>query len=83
MKMITVAIKDRALDAFMRPFFAQTRGQAIRMFNDEINNNQSPMFNHPDDYDLYFLAEWDDSTGEFKNAGMPEQLAIGKNGKIT
>lgn len=83
MKMICVAIKDRALDAFMRPFWAQTKGQAIRMFTDEVNNTQSPMHNHPDDYDLFYLAEWDDSTGEFKNAGMPEQLAIGKNAKIT
>lgn len=81
MKMIMVAIKDRALNAYMRPFFAQTKGQAIRMFNDEINNRESPMFKHPDDYDLYYLATWDDDTGETTEQ-KPEQLAIGKNGKI-
>ena len=81
--MIMVAIKDRALNAFMRPFFAQTKGQAIRMFNDEVNNHESPMFKHPEDYDLYFLGTWNDDTGEYTNAGMPEQLAIGKNAKIT
>lgn len=80
MKMIMVAIKDRALDAFMRPFFAQTKGQAIRMFNDEVNNNQSPMFAHPDDYDLYYLGMWDDTTGETTEQKQ-EQLAIGKNAK--
>lgn len=80
--MIMVAIKDRALDAFMRPFFAQTKGQAIRMFNDEINNQDSPMFKHPDDYDLYYLGTWDDKTGETTEQ-HPEQLALGKNGKIT
>lgn len=82
MKMIMVAIKDRALNAYMRPFFAQTRGQAIRMFNDEINNEQSPMFKHPDDYDLYYLATWDDTDGQIHEQDEL-QLAIGKNAKLT
>lgn len=83
-----VAIKDRALNAYMRPFFAQTKGQAIRMFNDEINNADSPMHKHPDDYDLWYLGEWDDQTGRLDNQGeyehefQPEQLAIGKNAKL-
>lgn len=82
MKMVLVAIKDRALQAYMRPWFAQTKNQAIRMFQDEVNNNQSPMFNHPDDYDLYYLGNWDDETGQVTDQQV-EQLFIGKNAKTT
>lgn len=81
MTLVMVAIKDRALDAFMRPFFAQTTGQAIRMFNDEINNSDSPMFKHPEDYDLYYLGIWDDKTGMFEEAAG-EQIARGKNASL-
>lgn len=81
MEMIMVAIKDRALDAYMRPFFAQTKGQAIRMFTDEINNKESPMQKHPDDYDLWYLGTWNDQDGQL-NDQKPEQLAIGKNSSL-
>lgn len=76
-----MAIKDRALDAYMRPFFAHSVGQAVRMFQDEINNNQGEMHKHPDDYDLYHLGLWDDKTATFAACEAPEQVAIGKQYK--
>lgn len=65
MKLQVFSIKDRALDAFMRPWYAQTIGQAIRMFQDELNNNSGEMYKHPDDYDLYHIATWDDHDASF------------------
>lgn len=58
------AVRDRALDAFMQPFFVQSPGVAVRSFSDEVNRPESPMCNHPDDYDLYHIAEYDESTGK-------------------
>lgn len=74
-----VAIRDRAADAFMRPFFVPAVGMAIRSFQDEINRSDpdNSMNRHPDDYDLYLLGEYDEETGLFKT-GSPEQLALGK-----
>lgn len=80
-----VAIKDRALDAYGNPFHVQTVGQAIRSFSDEINRraNDNNMHNHADDFDLYHLATYDNTTGEFtKIPGAPIQVAIGKNVKL-
>lgn len=79
--MIVIAVRDRALDAFMRPFFMQSIGQAVRAFADEINRNDkdNPLAQHPDDYDLYLLATWDEDTGAFKQtAEHPRQIAVGK-----
>lgn len=80
MKLQVFAVKDRALEAHMTPWFAQTTGQAIRMFSDEINNPQSPMNKHPDDYDLWHLGSWDDKTGNFTQIENA-QLAMGKQVK--
>lgn len=89
MKLEMMAVKDRALDAFMRPFFAQTVNQAIRMFQDEINNPQGDMFKHVDDHDLWHLGTWDDNTGYMaqepnsSEQTVIKQVAIGKNMKVT
>lgn len=80
MKMEVIAIKDRALDAYMRPFYAQTIGQAIRMFQDEIKRPDGEMAKHPDDYDLYHLGTWDDQDGTTTQQ-TPKQIAIGKHFK--
>lgn len=80
MILIAFSIKDSALQAYLRPFFAPTRGMAHRMFQDEINNAQGDMFKHADDYDLYSVGQWDDQTGQFV-LGAPELVVRGKDVK--
>ena len=79
MHQIIVAVKDRQLDAFMRPFVAQTRGQAIRSFRDEINRQDSELNQHPEDYELYELAHYDDHSGKILPHEAPQQLALASN----
>lgn len=78
MRLIAVAIYDRAVDAYMRPWFVKAVGEAVRAFQDEVCNKESPMFKHPDDYDLFELGAWDDGDGRFEVLPEPRQLAIGK-----
>lgn len=61
MKMM--AIYDKALGAYMQPWFAQSTGQAQRMFTDEINRPDGDMHKHPEDYNLYYLGDWNNETG--------------------
>lgn len=72
-----MSIKDRAIDAFSRPFATPTIGAAVRAFSDAINDPTQEMNKHPDDYDLHELGDFDDSTGEIFMTG-PIQVAIGK-----
>lgn len=77
-----LAVRDRALDAFMQPFFVQSIGVGIRSFSDEVNRAESPMFAHPDDYDLYSLGTYEDADGSLvQPSGPPRQIAIGKDVK--
>lgn len=83
MKFVVVSIKDRAADAFGRPAFVPSVGVAIRSFSDEINRSDSEnqMYSHPDDFDLFELASYDDSTGIVEMLDVPKLLILGKNAK--
>lgn len=79
MKQVACAVFDRASQLFGRPFFVAAVGQAVRSFQDEINRKDadSEMARHPDDFDLYQLAHYDDNSGEFFNENRI--LARGKD----
>jgi len=84
MKYVMCTVKDRAADAFGRPFFLNAIGQAIRSFTDEINKDyeDNQMFNHPDDFDLYDLGMFDDANGQFALHQEPKLLVRGKDVKL-
>lgn len=65
-KLLILAVRDRAVDAYMRPFPAPTVGAAVRGFLDELSRSESELAKHPDDYDLYQLAVWDEESGVFE-----------------
>jgi hypothetical protein len=76
-----VAIKDRAADVFVQPFTVAHRNIAVRDFTDQVNNPESMLSKHPDDYDLWLLAEFDNNTGVFDAAGGAVVLVRGKDVK--
>ena len=67
MNLFIVSVKDRAAEVFNRPFYVPHRNVAIRDFTDEVNRVavDNHLNKHPDDFDLYLLGEFNDSTGEF------------------
>lgn len=83
MKMIVCTIKDRAADAYGRPFYVPAVGVAIRSFQDEVNrpSDDSQIYQHPDDFDLFELGSFDDGTGQFELFETPRLLMLGKQAK--
>lgn len=75
MTLIVCAVRDSAVDAFMRPFCVPTVGMAVRSFQDEVKDPQSPMAKHPSDYELFQLGVFDEEVGRFDNAVSPRSLA--------
>lgn len=63
MKLKMFAVYDQKAEAYMNPFVMQTKGQAIRAWSDTVNNDDTQFFKHPEDFTLFELAEYDDSTG--------------------
>jgi hypothetical protein len=69
-KLCVVAIFDSALQAYNRPAFCISPGQAVRMFGDEVNrvsreDAPNPLNDHPEDFHIEVLAAFDDEKGEF------------------
>jgi len=83
MKMLVCTIRDRAAEAYGRPFFLPATGVAIRSFQDEVNRKaeDNQVYQHPDDFDLYELGLFDDFSGKFELYEQPKLLALGKQVK--
>lgn len=81
MKYLIVSVKDTAVQAFQALGQVRTRGEANRAFRDLINNQENKQMNqHPEDFELYILGEYDDQTGELApSPSKPELLARGKD----
>lgn len=75
-RVVVVSVRDSAVSAFSRPFFVPSVGAAVRSFTDEVNRSapDNPMFAHPDDYELWYLADFDEESGLF----LLDELESGK-----
>lgn len=80
MKLVLCAIRDSAMDAYMRPFAAPSTGMAVRSFQDELRRDDSEMRKHPEDYELFKLGEFDEESGKlYALQEGPESLIRGKD----
>lgn len=68
MKMLVFSVLDKAIQAFNTPFYARTAAEAIRSFGGLANDPKSNVAQHPADFVLYLLGEYDDNTGLFECA---------------
>lgn len=65
MRLNVYTIYDTAAGAYMRPFYAQSDAQAIRVFGDLSVAADHDVGRHPEDYSLFRVATFDDNTGVF------------------
>lgn len=64
---IFVSVYDSAVGAYASPILVPSRGVAVRSFTDEVNRKAegNTLYNHPSDFELRLLAEFDESAGVF------------------
>jgi len=65
------AVKDKAADAFIPPFFLPTDSMAIREFLAAAQDTSTRFAKHPHDYSLYKLGMFDDGNGAVKPLAEP------------
>ena len=75
-------VYDSKVDAYVRPFFLNTPAEAIRGFKDTVNDGQSPISNHPEDYTLFEIGTFDESSGMLEPI-VPLGLGLALNFKET
>jgi hypothetical protein len=68
------SIHDAKAEYFTQPFFKKTHGEAERDFTQLVNDEKSQLHKFPEDYDLYYLGEYDDNTGKMTPIDTPQHI---------
>lgn len=75
-KLLAFSIFDSKVEAYLPPFYLQSKGEAIRAFTDASNDTQHRIGKHPSDYTLFELGEWDEKTAQFIPHATPMSLGV-------
>ncbi len=67
MKFNMYSIFDTASGLYSRPFFTQSDGEAMRSFSDIAVDKEHPIGVHPEDYTLFRIGGFNDTTGLVNN----------------
>lgn len=65
MKLEIFSVFDKAVQAYVQPFYARSKGEALRMFTEAVNDEKNNLHKHAGDYSLYYLGQWDDGGAGF------------------
>ena len=67
------ALRDIRTEAYLKPMFLQNLAVLDRALKDAKNDENNLLCLHPEDYQVYALGEYDDSTGKL-TPQAPEHL---------
>lgn len=73
------SVYDSKAGAYLPPFMMRSHGEAIRGFQDVVNDGKSMFSAHPEDYTLFHIADFDEISGKYKLPTAQEALATGLN----
>lgn len=84
MKLIVLSVYDSKAAAFLQPFFAQSRGVAIRSFaaaaelpaDGRADATSHDFCKYPDDFSLFELGSFDQESAKFDLHSAPESLGL-------
>ncbi|QCQ84766.1 nonstructural protein [Blackfly microvirus SF02] len=65
MKLLIFSVFDKAVGAFLQPFYCRSKGEAIRSFTEVVNDPKREFGRYSSDYSLMYHGEFDDSSGMF------------------
>lgn len=68
------SIRDAKSEVYNTPFFAKTHGEAERNFRTASNDDKTTISKYPEDYDLYYLGEYDDNKGTLASLDSPQHI---------
>lgn len=76
---LVFSVRDRKAQVFNRPFFEVNKVQAQRAFETAVKDVNSPFHAYPDDFEMCYMGEFDETTGKFVMLGFPEVLCSARD----
>lgn len=70
-----LTVFDKATGAFLPPFSVAHVNVGLRAFADQVNNQQSDIGRHPEDFTLFRIGTFDDATSKIELLNAPESIA--------
>lgn len=70
------SLRDSKAEAYLPPFFLDSKGLALRTIGDAVNRPQqaNPVADHPEDFALFFLGLFDELTGAIVPEPQPVHI---------
>lgn len=65
-------IRDSKSEMFHPPFLQKAKGEAERTFTQLANDPETSIGRFPEDYDLYYLGQFDDNSGRYTTLDTPK-----------
>jgi hypothetical protein len=59
-------VRDTKAEAYLKPFFMETHGLALRAIEGPANDPEHDFNRHKEDYSIWCIGEYEDSTGQLK-----------------
>jgi len=68
------SVRDSKGEFFYPPAFHKTHGEAERSFLNVAKNTESIIGKNPEDYDLYYVGDYDERTGKLFPTDSPQHI---------
>lgn len=68
------SVRDSKSETFSNPVYFKTHGEAERAFSLQATNKETLMGQFPEDYDLYHLGTFLDTTGQIEAFDTPNHI---------
>lgn len=68
------SVRDAKGEVFHTPFYKKTHGEAERDFLTLVSDASGTVSKYPEDFDLWFLGEYDDATGKLLPLDTPQHM---------
>ncbi len=68
------SIRDIKGEIFNPPFFSRSHGDAERNFTQAARDPKTTISQFPQDYDLYYIGEYDDASGRVIQTDPPKLI---------
>lgn len=70
------SVYDSKVEAYLRPFFMRSRGEAIRGFVTVVNEAGTDFNKYPEDYTLFEIGDYDEKTGVISPSAAKTALGV-------
>lgn len=74
MQLKIYSVRDQKGGFYNAPIFLRSHGEAERWFHGQTNNEKSVIMHHPEDFDLYYVGDFDDQKGAIQPLDTPQHI---------